>query len=82
MPPPTGGPPVPPPVPSGGAFVDQNTPGSCYTPYLSRSTIELACVQSARTGVWVQCAGGQWYRPVDVRTETGPFGPCRYIITP
>ncbi len=78
-PPPTGGPTG---TPTGGAFVDPSTPGSCYSPYLRMSTVELACVQSARTGEWVQCARGQWYRPVDIRTETGPFGPCRYLVTP
>lgn len=77
--PPTG---LPPTGPTGGAFVDPSTPGSCYSPYLRQSTVELACVRGAASGIWYQCKSSRWYSGVDITTERGPFGQCRYLITP
>lgn len=46
----------------------------CWSPSLASQTEELACVQSASSGVWFQCKDGQWDRGVD--GSDGPDGPC------
>jgi len=46
----------------------------CWSPSLATQTEELACVQSASSGVWFQCKDGEWDRGVD--GSDGPDGPC------
>jgi len=48
--------------------------GGCWSPTLGKETEELACVQSASSGIWFQCKGGDWSRGVN--GSEGPYGPC------
>jgi len=47
---------------------------NCWSPTLAKETAELACVQSASTGVWFQCKAGEWARGVN--GSEGPHGTC------
>lgn len=46
----------------------------CWSPTLAKQAAELACVQSAASGIWYQCKGGVWDRGVN--GSDGPDGPC------
>jgi hypothetical protein len=73
-PPPDGDPGTPVPVPTPRPSDTNPPPGGCYSPTLSKTMPQGACVQSSADDVFYQCHATLWYRGVS--NGKGPYGTC------